>query len=282
MRATKPLPYALTLAVLVLLPATTAWASYPVGVWAHPTAVEILHEGTDNPEVRMDGLFATFDAAADDSFYWQYLEPLDGYMYYACGDGEKDACLQQWAEIAAWPVDTECVGWGAQDEAPGTVRALSDALENPDTWALGVGVVGGVTPCNALSTWISDNGWTPASTEPDPEPEPQPEPQPEVDADAGATDDTKDAGVQADVPMPPEDITDEADWHPSDDTKDAGGPTPLEDIKDPDTGGTGGASTPPSQDTSGCLATPSGGLPLSTGLPLLFMVILAVRRRLAA
>src|SRR5262249_50272789 len=129
-------------------------ASYPTGVWTHVDKV-VYDNPNDPTTIEIHGAFMLFDNDGN-TMYPGYSNPAEGYLYYACPAGQKATCQMEWTEIAkniGTPTN-ECVGFGDQMTATGTLRKECDPPTNPDTYPIAMGVVTGFSPCQVIQTYL--------------------------------------------------------------------------------------------------------------------------------
>jgi hypothetical protein len=135
----------------------SAHASFPAGVWGLVDEVTtIVEPGMTEPTmVRIDGLFMVAGHKPDFAQYPGYGEPQSGYMYYKCSEKELATCVMEWKELQAIAGGADnCRGWG-DNSLPdnGKVYAGPQLPLVPDLYPLGMGVVKGFGPCEALKAW---------------------------------------------------------------------------------------------------------------------------------
>ncbi len=136
---------------------SSAHASFPAGVWGLVDEVTtIIEPGMNEPTmVRIDGLFMVAGHKPDFAQYPGYGEPQSGYMYYNCSEKEIATCLMEWKDLQAIAGSADnCRGWG-DNSLPnnGKVYAGPQLPLVPDLYPLGMGVVQGFGPCEALKAW---------------------------------------------------------------------------------------------------------------------------------
>jgi MYXO-CTERM domain-containing protein len=137
-----------------------AQASFPVGVWGLVDEVKLEPNGDNPSSMRIDGLFMVANTDPDFADYPGYSVPKYGYIYYTCLDKQLATCAMEWKELLAVAGTADnCRGWGDNTfKVNGTVRdPFEPMVEEQEVYPVSMGVVTGVTPCNALNAWAAEN-----------------------------------------------------------------------------------------------------------------------------
>lgn len=146
----------LALGLCAAFPSVAA-ASAPAGVWGLVEKVTVDPAVPD--QARIDGVFMVAGEKPDFAMYTGYSVPAHGFMYYECPKGQDKLCTIEWEDLTSASLSgNNCRGWG-DNQLPdnGSVRATGSPQDEPDAWPLGMGVVQGFTPCDALHAWVKEN-----------------------------------------------------------------------------------------------------------------------------
>jgi hypothetical protein len=152
----------ITVGSLVTFALTAGWigeasASFPVAVWTHVDKV-VLDNPADPTSIQIHGTFMLHTGEAGTK-YTGFSEPAEGYMYFTCPAGQKATCQLEWADLQkniGKPV-TECLGFGGDLSATGTLRKSCDPPSKPDLYPIAMGVVGGFSPCQVIGEFLTAN-----------------------------------------------------------------------------------------------------------------------------
>jgi len=158
-------PVARTLAAAALLGvalvSTQAFASVPAGVWVKVQEVVYAPSAENPTHVQVHGALMLFDGKVDGGQpYPGYTSPALGYMYYECPAGQAEVCRQEWSDLEANIAKpaAECLGFGQQTLPTGTLRQPDSKAEKPDVYPIQSGVSAGYVPCQAIATFMSEQG----------------------------------------------------------------------------------------------------------------------------
>lgn len=152
----------ITVGSLVALALTAGWvgeasASFPVAVWTHVDKV-VLDNPADPTSIQVHGAFMLHTGETGTK-YLGFSEPTEGYMYFTCPAGQKATCQMEWADLQkniGKPV-SECVGFGGDLSATGTLRKSCDPPSKPDIYPIAMGVVTGFSPCQVIGEFLTAN-----------------------------------------------------------------------------------------------------------------------------
>jgi MYXO-CTERM domain-containing protein len=145
----------------VALVSTRALASAPVGVWVKVQKVVYAPDANNPTHVQVHGGLMLFEGnLAGGQPYPGYTSPALGYMYYECPTGQAEVCRQEWKDLEAniAKPDSECVGFGMQGLPTGTLRQPDSVAQGPDVYPIQSGVSLGFSPCQAIATFMSEQG----------------------------------------------------------------------------------------------------------------------------
>ncbi len=126
----------LALLALVFLTATPARASDPVGIYGLVTKV-VMEPSEGAPErIQVHGVFAVAVGRGIN-----YTNPQAGVLYFKLNPEKKDHCLREWNDLKTQAGKKEVVGFGLRyaDKQP-TIRKMSEKLETPDAYEMGIGI----------------------------------------------------------------------------------------------------------------------------------------------
>lgn len=155
----RRLPASLVLAVLVTM-ASKAHASGPAGVWGIVDEVKLTPNESNPQTMRIDGLFMIANQDPDFAAYPGYSVPQYGYIYYTCLEKQLVTCAMEWKELLALAGTADnCRGWGDNSfEINGTVRPANEPMvEEQEVYPVSMGIMTGITPCDALEAWMTRN-----------------------------------------------------------------------------------------------------------------------------
>jgi len=109
---------------------TAALASAPMSVWATLDKVEITQRRDAPLQLVVEGTFVPREGQ----------RPASGRLVYTCGEGDRQACLVAWADLAAAASSGACVGWGDPSVRTPPPSPLASPAPAPLAWKVGMGV----------------------------------------------------------------------------------------------------------------------------------------------
>ncbi|MFO0568899.1 MAG: MYXO-CTERM sorting domain-containing protein [Polyangiaceae bacterium] len=144
-----------TLALGVVLGASSALASAPAGVWVKVQKVTYEPNSTSPTKIQIHGAAMLYDKSTGTS-YTGYTEPALGYLYYECPVGSEKTCINEWVDVEknASQGNDVCVGLGDQTLPTGTLRSSGSTPKNPDKYPIANGVLQGFTPCQVIEKFL--------------------------------------------------------------------------------------------------------------------------------
>ena len=120
-----------------LLTVKTDAVSDFIGVYARIDKV-VLEPNTNAPErIQIWGAFAL--ASKQDRNSYEHAER--GYLYYSLAPGKEEVCRKEWADFKASAGTGDVIGFGGRDQPRPRVRKRDDKPADPDTYAVGWGLV---------------------------------------------------------------------------------------------------------------------------------------------
>jgi hypothetical protein len=144
---------------------STAFASFPMGVWTRVTKMVFEPNEQSPTKVQIHGAFMFWTGSS-------YGPVANGFTYYECkgknGPATPDelkTCSTEWQDLKKNVGNMDdpssgkyCLGYGAQNLPTGKLRKPGDPVENPDAWPFAMGVKGGFTPCQTIQQFLAQQG----------------------------------------------------------------------------------------------------------------------------
>jgi len=136
--------------------ARLAQASEPVGVWVKVQAVQYEPNAAAPTRIRITGAAMLYDGN-NTNLYVGYTAPARGALYYECPADQLATCIDEWKDIVANISEAPevCVGIGHQSKPTGRLRPLGDVSAPADVYPIQLGVVHGFSPCQVLRDFLS-------------------------------------------------------------------------------------------------------------------------------
>jgi hypothetical protein len=135
----KPVTWSPVACVALLLTATTAIASDPIGIYAIVERV-VLEPNDAAPErIQISGVFALAQRNHPDD----YRAPERGTLYYSLpgAKAQQNSALAEWADLKKIAGGGQAIGFGSRYIAAGSVRKAGEALKDPDVYPVQMGIV---------------------------------------------------------------------------------------------------------------------------------------------
>lgn len=121
---------------LVLIGASVAQASDPIGIYAIVDKVVFEPNDSAPEKIQIWGTFMLAKGRGGD----EYAEPVRGFLYYSLPKGKEANAKKEWADLKKLAGTDQTVAFGSRYEEKGKIRKASDKAESPDAYPMGFGM----------------------------------------------------------------------------------------------------------------------------------------------